>query len=95
MIFAPSSSVIDTYLASDDVINFHTREVLNTAQMLGGPEAAFTFVRDNIAHSRDAGRWSAAYKSADVLEAQNAICHGNAHLLAALLRAQGVPAGLC
>ena len=57
--------------------------------------AAFVFVRDEIAHSADAGEYSAAFRASDVLGARNAICFGKAHLLTALLRARSIPAGLC
>lgn len=95
MIPVPISSSLADYLAADDVIACQSTPIRDLATELGSAEAAFTFVRDEIAHSRDAGTWSAAYRSTDVLAARNAICHGKAHLLAALLRAQGVPAGLC
>lgn len=86
---------MDDYLAADEVIDFRSSAVRRLAMELNNAEEAFLFVRDQIAHSRDAGEWSAAYRSSDVLSARNAICHGKAHLLVALLRAQGIPAGLC
>lgn len=91
MLLHPASPGLDDYLAADDVIDHRHPAILETARGLGTPEAAFTFVRDDIAHSRDAGVWSAAYRASDVLAARNAICHGKAHLAAALLRALGVP----
>ncbi|BAJ29976.1 MULTISPECIES: transglutaminase family protein [Kitasatospora] len=89
------------YLAADAVIDHDHPAVTALAAELRRPdpvrtaEAAFGYVRDRIDHSADVGRWSAAYRASDVLAAGNAICHGKSHLLAALLRANGIPAGLC
>lgn len=58
-------------------------------------EAAFVFVRDTIARSEDVDRWSTAYRASEVLRCGDALCHGKAHLLVALLRARGLPAGVC
>ncbi|MFC1439102.1 transglutaminase family protein [Streptacidiphilus sp. N1-10] len=90
------------YLAADDVID-HTHpavrakaaELHRAGDGTATARAAYDFVRERIAHSRDLGEWSAAYTASDVLAAGNAICHGKAHLFAALLRANGIPAGLC
>jgi transglutaminase-like putative cysteine protease len=57
--------------------------------------AAFEFVRDEVSHSADVGEWSAAYVASDVLRERNGICHAKSHLLAALLRARGIPTGFC
>jgi transglutaminase-like putative cysteine protease len=89
------------YLAADDVIDDEHPQIRALAARLRGDsreataEAAFEYVRDRIHHSSDVQRWSAAYRASDVLAEGDAICHGKAHLLAALLRAEGIPAGLC
>ncbi|WP_354641749.1 transglutaminase family protein [Kitasatospora camelliae] len=89
------------YLAADAVIDHDHPAIRERAAGLrrdGVAEtarAAFEFVRDEVAHSADIGRWSGAYRASEVLARGDAICHGKAHLLAALLRAQGIPAGLC
>ncbi|MFJ1796136.1 transglutaminase domain-containing protein [Kitasatospora griseola] len=92
---------LDAYLAADEVVDHRHLAVVERAAALrradpvATAEAVFDFVRDRIDHSADVGRWSAAYRASDVLAAGDAICHGKAHLLAALLRANGIPAGLC
>ncbi|MFJ5230046.1 transglutaminase family protein [Kitasatospora sp. NPDC088391] len=89
------------YLAADEVVDHRHPAIVEQAAALrrsdpvATAEAAFRFVRDRIDHSADVGHWSAAYRASDVLAARNAICHGNAHLLTALLRANDIPAGLC
>lgn len=101
MALTPQTDRLTAYLAADDIID-HThpaiRELtarLRSATREHAAAAAFTYVRDQLEHSYDVDLWSAAYRASDVLTAGNSICHGQAHLLTALLRAQGIPAGLC
>ena len=56
---------------------------------------AFTFVRDQISHSNDAGRKELCLRASEVLDKRTGLCFGKSHLLCALLRAAGIPAGLC
>jgi hypothetical protein len=56
---------------------------------------AFSFVRDEISHSNDAGRKELCLRASDVLDKRTGLCFGKSHLLCALLRASGIPAGLC
>ncbi|MFI2610374.1 transglutaminase domain-containing protein [Kitasatospora sp. NPDC018619] len=95
MILRPETDDLAAYLAADEVIDHQHPEVRRLAAESATPEAAFRHVRDQVAHSADAGTYSGAFRASEVLAARNAICHGKAHLLAALLRAQGVPTGLC
>ncbi len=54
----------------------------------------FGYVRDQIPHLYDAGLRAPAAKASEVLEVGGSICRGKANLLAALLRANGVPFGI-
>ena len=56
---------------------------------------AFEFVRDQIAHSWDIQSRRVTAKASDVLEHGEGICYAKSHLLAALLRRQNIPAGVC
>lgn len=56
---------------------------------------AFRFVRDEISHSNDAGREELCLTATEVLDKRTGLCFGKSHLLCALLRASGIPAGLC
>ena len=58
-------------------------------------EAAFEFVRDTIPHSVDSGDLRVTWRASDVLDQRTGICYAKAHALAALLRAEGIPAALC
>jgi len=57
--------------------------------------AAFTFVRDAIRHSVDYRQNPVTRAASEVLVHGTGYCYAKAHLLAALLRACGLPAGLC
>ena len=54
----------------------------------------FEFVRDQIKHSRDYRLNPVTCKASEVLIHGTGYCYAKSHLLAALLRANGIPAGL-
>ncbi len=56
---------------------------------------AFEFVRDEISHSADARRKELCLRASEVLDKRTGLCFGKSHLLCAILRAAGIPAGLC
>ncbi|TKA08772.1 transglutaminase-like domain-containing protein [Actinacidiphila oryziradicis] len=96
-------SGLEAYLVADHVIDHHHPVVRATAGRLRdqapGPydyaEAAFEFVRDTIPHSYDSGDLRVTWRASDVLAGRTGICYAKAHALAALLRAHGIPTGLC
>ena len=55
--------------------------------------AAYRFVRDKIPHSFDVRADAVTAAASDVLRRGTGICHAKSNLLAALLRAMGIPAG--
>ncbi|PKD40591.1 hypothetical protein CWO84_08935 [Methylomonas sp. Kb3] len=55
----------------------------------------FEFVRDAIKHSWDYRLNPVTCKASEVLSHGTGYCYAKSHLLAALLRANGIPAGLC
>jgi transglutaminase-like putative cysteine protease len=57
--------------------------------------SCFVFVRDNVKHSRDYRMDPATWRASDVLRHGTGYCYAKSHLLAALLRANGIPAGFC
>lgn len=91
------------YLSSSEYIDFDAPDVLATARHLAAQAAsetelvrlAFEFVRDEIRHSSDFKLKPVTCKASDVLLHKTGYCYAKSHLLAALLRANGVPAGLC
>ncbi|GAA1376531.1 transglutaminase domain-containing protein [Streptomyces beijiangensis] len=91
------------YLAADDVIDHGHPLVRTTAAGLrtenpdaySYAKAAYEFVRDTIPHSADTGDPRVTWRASDVLEKRTGICHAKAIALAALLRAESIPAALC
>lgn len=57
--------------------------------------ACFGFVRDGIRHSWDHQLNPVTCRASEVLIHGTGYCYAKSHLLAALLRANGIPAGLC
>ena len=55
----------------------------------------FEWVRDQIQHSSDFKRNPVTCSASEVLSAGTGYCYAKSHLLAALLRANGIPTGFC
>lgn len=55
----------------------------------------YEYVRDHIDHSWDIQSQEVTWKASDVLLHKHGLCYSKSHLLAALLRANGIPAGMC
>jgi transglutaminase-like putative cysteine protease len=91
------------YLSPSTYIDFDTPEVMAAARRLAGGasserdvvRACFEYVRDAIRHSSDFKLNPVTCKASDVLRHETGYCYAKSHLLAALLRANGIPAGLC
>src|SRR5579859_1950998 len=58
-------------------------------------QITYEFVRDTIHHSCDFPSQQVTCTASDVLQHREGLCFAKSHLLAALLRAQGIPTGLC
>lgn len=58
-------------------------------------QRCFEWVRDEIKHTHDHGLPDVTWAASEVLDAGHGFCYAKSHLLAALLRANGIPAGLC
>jgi transglutaminase-like putative cysteine protease len=94
---------MENYLAATDIIDWNnpdvTRKAAELARDQNGPvaiaRACFEYVRDQIKHSVDYQLNPVTCKASDVLKHQTGFCYAKSHLLAALLRANGIPAGLC
>lgn len=91
------------YLSASTYIDFDTPEVRACARRLAEGRASedevaracFEFVRDEIRHSSDFKLNPVTCKASDALRHGTGYCYAKSHLLAALLRANGIPAGLC
>ena len=93
---------MNKYLESTDYIDWTTPAVLAQAQILSNgittlediARKCFEFVRDEIKHSWDYQVNVVSCKASEVLENKTGFCYAKSHLLAALLRANNIPAGL-
>jgi len=91
------------YLKCDDIIDYKNESVAKLADALyegsdGEPDfirKAYEYVRDRFPHSADAGEDLITIRASEVLAAGHGICFAKSHLLAAILRAKGVPTGFC
>ena len=94
---------MNKYLASSPYIDWkHSTIKKKAAKLSKGldkPEeiinACFEYVRDEIKHSNDYKLNPITCKASDVLEYKTGYCFAKSHLLAALLRANNIPTGLC
>ena len=94
---------MEKYLASTEYIDWQNSNVKNQAALLSDGahdeleivRRCFEFVRDEIKHSWDYQLNPVTCKASDVLKHGTGYCYAKSHLLAALLRANNIPAGLC
>lgn len=94
---------MDEYLAHSTCIDWQHPAVSAKAKALAGTltrdtdiaRTCFVFVRDEIKHSWDYTLNPVTCKASEVLEHSTGYCYAKSHLLAALLRANNIPAGLC
>lgn len=97
------AKTIDAYLQVTDIIDWHHPDILELAKELSADQsitaditkACFQWVRDEIRHSVDYGLNPVTWRASDVLHHRTGYCYAKSHLLAALLRANGIPAGFC
>ncbi|BAL26998.1 putative lipoprotein (plasmid) [Azoarcus sp. KH32C] len=91
------------YLSPSKYIDFEDANISAVARSLARGTTSeqdlvrrcFEFVRDEIRHSSDFKLNPVTCRASDVLRHKTGYCYAKSHLLAALLRANGVPAGLC
>lgn len=93
----------DAYLGQDAVVDFGHAEIGRLAAGFRArhtddvdlARAAFEHVRDEIRHSWDAQDPRVSVTASDTLAHGAGLCFAKAHLLAAVLRSQGIPTGFC
>ena len=99
----PVSNVMADYLKPSKYIDWENTDVLRTAHCLTEKscddisvvKALYHYVRDEIKHSWDIQDKRVTAKASEVLREKVGICWAKSNLLAALLRAKGIPAGIC
>lgn len=96
-------NVMKQYLASSEYINWrHPLVAAKAGELSKGcyddveiARRCFEFVRDEMRHSWDFKLNPVTCRASDVLLNGTGYCYAKSHLLAALLRANDIPAGLC
>lgn len=91
------------YLQASEIIDWQHSDILAQAKKLATglendaaiAKACFEWVRDEIRHSFDYQMNPVTCKASEVLQHKTGYCFAKSHLLAALLRANQIPAGLC
>lgn len=91
------------YLEVSKYIDWDSSEIISLANALSIGTSSeeditkncFEWVRDNIKHSSDYKMNPVTCKASEVLIHKTGYCYAKSHLLAALLRANNIPAGLC
>jgi transglutaminase-like putative cysteine protease len=94
---------MEEYLQVTEVIDWQHPEIIKCSQQIASghknseaiAKACFEWVRDNIFHSFDFQMNPVTCRASDVLQHKTGYCFAKSHLLAALLRANQIPAGFC
>ena len=97
------NSAPDAYLASSEAIDCDHVLVKKKAKELAAAASGevelvkkvYDYVRDTFPHSWDIKAAEVSRSASDVLKNGHGICYAKSHLLAALLRCSGIPAGFC
>ena len=98
------SSILEDYLLEiPPIIQFDTpnisqkiRDIQSLASSsLERAKLAFEIARDQVAHSFDTGYEKVTISAEEALTQHEGICFAKSHVLAALLRGMGIPAGFC
>ena len=94
---------VDPFLAASAVIDWTAPDVLALARELAQgalhvtdiAARCFHWVRDEVRHSQDFAVAEVTCSASEVLRLRAGFCYAKSHLLAALLRANRIPAALC
>ncbi|GAP96013.1 transglutaminase-like domain-containing protein [Leptolyngbya sp. NIES-2104] len=94
---------MEKFLAFSEIIDWQQPEILELSKKIASgcetqeaiAKACFEWVRDEVRHSFDYQMNPITCRASDVLQYRTGYCYAKSHLLAALLRANGIPAGFC
>jgi transglutaminase-like putative cysteine protease len=92
---------VDAYLRATEIVDWHDPAIERLARELAADtpfdtaKRCFEWVRDQIRHSHDYQLNPVTLRASDVLREGTGYCYAKSHLLAALLRANSIPAGFC
>ena len=91
------------YLQCTPIIDWKTPAIVEQTQAItrglahdtAKAQALFEWVRDTIPHSWDMQTDIVTCTASEVLAQRTGLCYAKSHLLAAMLRCTGIPAGFC
>ena len=94
---------MENYLEVSEFIDWDHADIIKLAKQLAEDtrneleitNRCFEWVRDEIKHSWDYKMNPVTCKASEVLKHGTGYCYAKSHLLAALLRANSIPTGLC
>lgn len=94
---------MEEFLRTSEIIDWSHPQIIETAKQIASrhktstaiAKACFEWVRDEIHHSFDYQMNPVTCRASDVLRYKTGYCYAKSHLLAALLRANQIPAGFC
>jgi transglutaminase-like putative cysteine protease len=97
------SQDLTDYLQATAIIDWQMPAIIEQTQAVTASltqdidkaRALFEWVRDTIPHSCDIGADVVTCAASAVLEHRTGLCYAKSHLLAAMLRCVGIPAGFC
>ena len=94
---------MERFLGATEVVDHFHPEIRRLAAVLAAGKRdpvsiaseCFRWVRDETRHTRDYGLETVTCTASEVLRTRTGYCYAKSHLLAALLRANGIPSGFC
>lgn len=95
-----TDGIMKRFLRGSEILDFHAPSVsalaesLRKSDLVETARRCFEWVRDEVRHSLDHGDEQVTLKASEVLRERTGLCYSKSHLLAALLRANGIPCGL-
>jgi hypothetical protein len=97
------TALLEVYLAEQANVDYSHPLIQKTlasfcmadSSQIEGIKKTYEFVRDEVHHSMDVQGVRVTCAASEVLRYREGLCYAKSHLLAALLRAQGIPTGFC
>ncbi len=96
MEFFTESKAISDYLINTEAIDHENPKIRFVAKwLLDNMMLKVNDRPEELRHSADINSGNIYWRASDVLDKREGLCYGKSHLLAALLRANGIPTALC
>jgi hypothetical protein len=100
---SPERPDYSSYLESSDIIDYDNSLIQDVVDQLTNGindnvykvRSIYEFTRDHVFHSFEINATSVTIKASEVIDQGHGTCFSKSHLLAALMRAAGIPTGFC